>query len=171
MLAKPFEETYERLAPAVHRYLRRLTSSRVQAEELLQETFFKLHLEWESGTEIENVRAWLFRVATNLARSRGRSEQRALLRDGRHQPEQRIADFERDLGERQEIRRSFGRLSPRMRKVLLLFAEGFTYREIAEISGAEVEYVGVLLQRARAAFRRHYEERDDHGRQDIPGLR
>ena len=170
-MAKNFEETYERLAPAVYRYLRRLTNARVPAEDLLQETFFKLHLEWEAGTEIENVRAWLFRVATNLARSRGRAEQRALLRDGRHQPEQRISDFERNLGERQAIRRALVQLPPRMRQVLLLFSEGFTYREIAEIVGAEMEYVGVLLQRARAAFRRHYEERKDHGKQDIPKLR
>ena len=170
-MPRPFDETYERHAPAIYRYLRRLTNSRVQAEDLLQETFLKLHLEWEAGAEIENVRAWLFRVGTNLARSRGRSEQRALLRDGQHQPEQRIADFERDLGERQEIRRAFVQLPPRMRQVLLLFSEGFTYREIAEIVGAEVEYVGVLLHRARAGFRRHYEERNDHGRHDIPKLR
>ena len=170
-MAKPFEETYDRFAPAVYRYLRRLTNSRVQAEDVLQETFLKLHLEWQSGTEIENVRAWLFRVATNVARDRGRAEQRALLRDGRHQPEQRVADFERSLGERQMIRRALVQLPPRMRQVLLLFSEGFTYREIAEIVGAEVEYVGVLLQRARASFRRHYEERKDHGKQDISKLR
>jgi RNA polymerase sigma-70 factor (ECF subfamily) len=170
-VTKPFDDTYERLAPAIYRYLRRLTSSRVQAEDLLQETFLKLHVEWEAGAEIENVRAWLFRVATNAARSRGRAEQRALLRDSRHEPEQRIADFERTLGERQAIRRALAQLPPRMRQVLLLFSEGFTYREIAEIVGAEVEYVGVLLQRARAAFRRHYEERNDHGQQNISELR
>jgi RNA polymerase sigma-70 factor (ECF subfamily) len=170
-VGRSFEETYERLAPAVYRYLRRLTNSRVQAEDLLQETFFKLHLADEQGTEFENVRAWVFRVATNLARSRGRAEQRASLREGKFQPEQRIADFERDLGERQAIRRALIQLPPRMRQVLLLFSEGFSYREIAEIVGAEVEYVGVLLQRARASFRRHYEERNDHGTQDITKLR
>jgi RNA polymerase sigma-70 factor (ECF subfamily) len=170
-LGRPFEETYERHAPAVYRYLRRLTNSRVHAEDLLQEAFIKLHLAWDEGTEIENVRAWVFRVATNLARSRGRAEQRALLREGRYQPEQRVADFERNLGERQAIRRALSQLPPRMRQVLLLFSEGFTYREIAEIVGAEVEYVGVLLQRARASFRRHYEERNDHGQHNIPKLR
>ncbi len=49
-------------------------------------------------------------------------------------------------------------LPPRMRQVLLLQAEGFSYRETADIAGIESGYVGVLLQRARAEFRRAYED-------------
>ena len=45
-----------------------------------------------------------------------------------------------------------------MRQVLLLWSEGFSYREMADITGIEPGYVGVLLQRARAAFKKEYEQ-------------
>ena len=49
------------------------------------------------------------------------------------------------------------RLPPRMRQVLLLWSEGFTYREMADIAGIEPGYIGVLLQRSRAAFKKEFE--------------
>jgi DNA-directed RNA polymerase specialized sigma24 family protein len=42
----------------------------------------------------------------------------------------------------------------RGRLALLLFAEGFTYREIADILELAPGHVGVLIQRARDQFRR-----------------
>ncbi|HXG59009.1 MAG TPA: sigma factor-like helix-turn-helix DNA-binding protein, partial [Thermoanaerobaculia bacterium] len=61
---------------------------------------------------------------------------------------------------RQLTRRALRRLPPRMRQVLLLWSEGFTYREIGGITSIEPGYVGVLLQRARAVFKREFEQLD-----------
>ncbi|MFB3855502.1 MAG: RNA polymerase sigma factor [Vicinamibacterales bacterium] len=154
-----FDEIYAANGDAILRYLRRLTGSPHAAEELLQETFLKLH-ERPAGFEVlSNPRAWLFRVATNLASDRARNAQRAAEREqrwvqGRGAP---VVRFDRRLEQQEAILRALTEIPPRMRQVLLLSAEGWTYREIASIAGIEAGYVGVLLQRGRAAFARAYE--------------
>lgn len=152
-------DVFEQVAPALLRYLRRLTGSRSEAEELLQDTFLKLHVQMSSGVDLLNVRAWLFRVGTNAARDLER-ERRVRLRDAAFSSTSNVVDFEARLERQQLARRALRRLPRRMRQVLLLWSEGFSYREIAEITGIEPGYVGVLLQRARAAFRKEYADCD-----------
>src|SRR5260370_579586 len=75
-----FEEIYHEVAPSVYRYLRRLTGSRTHAEDILQETFMKLHGQLVAGANISHPRAWLFKVATNLSKDEKRNEIRSALR-------------------------------------------------------------------------------------------
>ena len=66
----------------IFRLLYRIAGTREEAEDLAQETFLRLHRSPElwKGTQPEprehNVRAWLYRVATNLAYNMLRSQQR-----------------------------------------------------------------------------------------------
>ncbi|HET7712904.1 MAG TPA: sigma-70 family RNA polymerase sigma factor [Thermoanaerobaculia bacterium] len=152
-----FREAFDSLAPAMFRYLRRLTGSRSDAEEIVQNAFLKLHVEMTRGVQPTNVKAWLFRVATNEARDLQR-ERVVRARDEALPRVTNVVDFESRLHAQQITRQALLRLPPRMRQVLLLWSEGFSYREIAEVTGIETGYVGVLLQRARAAFKREYEQ-------------
>jgi RNA polymerase sigma-70 factor (ECF subfamily) len=160
-LEPDFADLYRQFAPGVYRYLVRVCGSRLTAQDLLQETFLRLHLQLRQRAAITCPRPWLYRVAVHLARDHQRASQRAALRDGRYARDERIIDFQAAVERQDAVAHALARLTPRMRQVLLLFAEGFTYREIAEITGVECGYVGVLMQRARAAFRRHYEDQDD----------
>jgi len=162
-MTQDFDEIYQRHAAEVYRYLRRLVETRVKAQDILQETFLKLHLQLASSREIANVRAWLFHVATNLAHNRQRDELRASQREARHANGPRVADFHRQLEEQQLLQRALQQLPPQMRQALLLSAEGFKHREIAEITGIAVGYVSVLVSRGRAAFKESYQR--EHGRQ------
>jgi RNA polymerase sigma-70 factor (ECF subfamily) len=158
-----FDEIYNEVGPGIYRYLRRLTGSRAQAEDVLQETFMKLHGQLAGGIRISHPRAWLFQVATNLTKDEKRNEIRSVLREERYASQPTVVDFGSQLEIQQIVRRALDRMTPRMRQVLLLFSEGFTYREISEISGVEAAYVGVLLQRGRAAFKEYYEEEQGRG--------
>ena len=51
-LSLDFDEIYNEAGPGVYRYLRRLTGSRTIAEDILQETFMKLHAQLEAGVAI-----------------------------------------------------------------------------------------------------------------------
>ena len=152
-----FREIFDSDAPALLRYVRRLSGSRSDAEEIVQDTFLKLHCHLATGAELTNSRAWLFRVATNLTRDRER-ERHVRDREASQPAPQNVVDFEARLASQQLTRRALAKVRPRMRQVLLLWAEGFTYTEIAGIASIEPGYVGVLLQRARAAFKKEYEE-------------
>ena len=56
--------------------------------------------------------------------------------------------------QRSVIRAALATLSPRERELLLLQAEGFSYREIARVLGIRETSVGTLLRRARTQFAR-----------------
>lgn len=152
-----FREVFESHGPALLRYLRRLAGSRADAEEIVQDTFLKLHCQLSAGAEILNVRAWLFRVGTNAARDLERERRVRAREDSNAVSSVSVIDFEEHLQRQQLTRRALRALPRRMRQVLLLWSDGFSYREISEITGIEPGYVGVLLQRARAAFRSEYE--------------
>jgi RNA polymerase sigma-70 factor (ECF subfamily) len=62
--------------PEIYRYLRRLTWRASGADDLVQETFLRAYRAWPTLAADANVRAWLFAIATNLARNHFRSEAR-----------------------------------------------------------------------------------------------
>jgi RNA polymerase sigma-70 factor, ECF subfamily len=72
-----FEEEALDLADQVYRVARRLVSSREEAEDLVQETYSRAFRSWHSFQPGTNLRAWLFRILTNLNIDRGRRLQRA----------------------------------------------------------------------------------------------
>jgi RNA polymerase sigma-70 factor (ECF subfamily) len=72
-----FEEEVLELADQVYRVARRLVRTQEEAEDLVQETYARAFRSWRSYTPGTNLRAWLFRILTNLNIDRGRREQRA----------------------------------------------------------------------------------------------
>jgi len=61
----------------IYRFLRRVTGRRDIAEDLCQETFLRAFRAYKTKDVEGNPRAWLFVIATNLARNHARSERRA----------------------------------------------------------------------------------------------
>jgi RNA polymerase sigma-70 factor, ECF subfamily len=72
-----FEEEALELSDQVYQVARRLTGSREEAEDLVQETFARAFRAWRSFEPGTNLRAWLFRILTNLNIDRGRKIQRS----------------------------------------------------------------------------------------------
>ncbi len=72
-----FEEEALELADQMYRVARRLVGSREEAEDLVQDAYARAFRSWRSFTPGTNLRAWLFRILTNLNIDRGRREQRA----------------------------------------------------------------------------------------------
>jgi RNA polymerase sigma-70 factor (ECF subfamily) len=60
----------------VYGVARRLVGSREEAEDLVQETYARAFRSWRSFQPGTNLRAWLFRILTNLNIDRGRKVQR-----------------------------------------------------------------------------------------------
>jgi len=71
-----FEEEVLELADQAYRVARRLSPSQEEAEDLVQETFARAFRSWRQYTPGTNLRAWLFRILTNLNIDRGRKVQR-----------------------------------------------------------------------------------------------
>jgi RNA polymerase sigma-70 factor (ECF subfamily) len=71
-----FEEEVLELADQAYRVARRLAPTQEEAEDLVQETFARAFRSWRQYTPGTNLRAWLFRILTNLNIDRGRKVQR-----------------------------------------------------------------------------------------------
>jgi RNA polymerase sigma-70 factor (ECF subfamily) len=147
------------------RYLDRLSGDPELAADLAQEAFMRLYLR---GGLPDTPSAWLISVAMNLLRSdrSTRSRRHRLLTEARSRhalgdprpgpDEQAVAS---ETGHR--VRATLQRLPDRERKLLLLQAEGYSYREIAVALGLHEASVGSLLARARREFHAVYEEKVD----------
>jgi RNA polymerase sigma-70 factor (ECF subfamily) len=72
----PFDDVVAAHHPEIYRYLRRLTFRATEADDLAQETFLRAYRAWQTLAPDANVRAWLFAIATNLARNHFRAESR-----------------------------------------------------------------------------------------------
>jgi RNA polymerase sigma-70 factor (ECF subfamily) len=100
------------------------------------------------------LRAWLARVATNLAIDWWRRERRQGTIDlARH-----LEAEPSPVVERVDLERALGRLSRTDRELLLALASGFTYRDLAEREGATVEAIRQRVARARARLLIQMEE-------------
>jgi RNA polymerase sigma-70 factor (ECF subfamily) len=71
-----FEEEALGLSDQVYGVARRLVGSREEADDLVQETYARAFRSWRSFQPGTNLRAWLFRILTNLNIDRGRKVQR-----------------------------------------------------------------------------------------------
>jgi RNA polymerase sigma-70 factor (ECF subfamily) len=151
-------QLYEEARQDVYHYLLRLGLNPAHAQEATQEVFLRLHRALSGGESIRNPRAWIFRVAHNLAVSQHAAAERWMpLEPG---VEAALTDRgpgpERDAIQRQRAERlqaALAELSPQQRKCLYLRAEGLRYREIAETVGVGISTVSQFLTRAIARLR------------------
>jgi RNA polymerase sigma-70 factor (ECF subfamily) len=156
-LEQKVTQLFETLRDPVYRYLVVSFDNPAEAEEITQEAFFRLYRQLRSGQTVENARAWVFRVAHNLAVDRLRDSDKITLidsttwdeiaesrQDTALNPEQRLLQLEKF----ERLHGAMGLLSHQQRQCLQLRAEGFRYREIAEILGIDISSVYEFLRRA-----------------------
>jgi RNA polymerase sigma-70 factor, ECF subfamily len=137
------------------RYLHRKVWDPERARDLAQEAFARALDGSAGGAGPTNPRAWLFRIAANLAHDEARSAVRqkrhlTLLKAessgaGEIDP---IEELDRQAREG-AARRALEQLSERDREVLLLWDAGLSYTEIAAQTGLAVGAIGTTLARAR----------------------
>lgn len=160
-----FVELYDAHFTRVYRYMDRLSGDPDLAADIAQETFIKLY---HRGSIPDTPGAWLVTVAMNLFRNAHATHSRrrhllnvvpdaAMFSD--RAVETTPSAETRALQER--VRRALDRVPERDRHLLLLRAEGYSYREIAAALQIQETSVGTLLARAKRAFRDNYEARAD----------
>ena len=157
-----FVELFDAHFHRLFRYLDRLSGDPDVAADVAQDAFVRLY---KRGSVPDTAGAWLVSVAMNLFRNVQSTKRRRfrLLTPGRAErvhsdaapsPDQRV---ERDEIQ-QRVRLSIDQLPEREQRMLLLRAEGFSYREIAIALDISEASVGTLLARAQRQFRQRYQD-------------
>lgn len=147
-----FRGFYDRNARGLWAYLARVTGDREQADDLLQETFYRF-LRAASTFESESHRRnSLYRIATNLVHdARRRSQSHAAVVSSGDEIEKLSAGDQAGATERSaDLTRALASLKPRERAMLwLAYAEGASHDEIAGAMGIRVASLKPMLFRAR----------------------
>ena len=158
--AAAFDKLFERWKGPLLRYLDRIVHDPASAEELVQETFLRVHRARDRYLAEAKFSTWLYRIATNLAfnelrrpASRKRHMSTEELQESAELPTRQPGPEEivhaRLLGE--ALSAEFSELPERQRVALWLCAvEGLSYLEIADVLETTSKSIKALIHRARA---------------------
>lgn len=151
-----FRAFYERTARPLWSYLSRITGDPQQADDVLQEAYYRFY---RAGARHENEthrRNSLFQIATNLVRDgarRAKGHTEVPLQDestARALPASAAPVPDRQAAIRTDLARGMKQLEPVQREMLwLAYAQGASHEEIAEILGLRAVSIRTLLLRAR----------------------
>lgn len=174
-----FEALVTYYEPRIRRMLYGLTNDVQLTQDLCQETFLSAYraLPRMNGEELRFA-PWLYRIALNQVRSEWRRRKHVTvvsfslpLGSGDEAFDESGEDylvseeqFEERVVERDIVQHVLARLPPTSALCLLLDAEGFSYKEIAETLQESLAAIRSRLSRARQAFQRIYNSLDQEGR-------
>ena len=150
------KESFEREAFPIMRMLYRtalrLTRNQHDAEDLLQNTVLRAYNFYDKFQPGTSFKAWIFKIMTNLFINDYRKHSKepfvvALENQADFEPDPEKLFFDSVLDD--DIRKAIEELPDAYRLTFLLSTEGFSYKEIAQITNANVGTVMSRLHRAR----------------------
>lgn len=162
-----FETAAERHRRELHLHCYRMLASYDEADDAVQDSYLKA---WRNQDQFDgtNLRAWLYKVATNVCLDRIRSRQRrvSILHSAAEvpwltpYPDTVLDGPDVTYVERETIELAFlvalQVLPPRQRAALLAREVlGLTAAETADLLGTSVAATNSALQRAREAMKKH----------------
>jgi RNA polymerase sigma-70 factor (ECF subfamily) len=166
-LERRFEQEAMPLLPGLYSAAYRLSRNAADAEDLVQETYlraFRSFHQFEPGT---NLKAWLYRILTNTFINTYRKRQRepqtisddevedwylySKMTEEGFEPSAEASVLESIPDE--DVQEALASLPEQFRiAVLLADVEGFSYKEIADITGVPIGTVMSRLHRGRKAL-------------------
>jgi RNA polymerase sigma factor (sigma-70 family) len=147
MTAEDYNDCVKLYADGLYRFMLKSTRQTEDARDLVQSSFEKL---WEHRNEVNvlKCKSYLFTIAyhkmIDLNRKNSRMEFRETLPDKMEAPSGNAPRL------KELLEKALNRLNERQRSLVLLKDyEGYSYEEIAEITGLNITQVKVTLHRAR----------------------
>jgi RNA polymerase sigma-70 factor (ECF subfamily) len=168
-----YEVLYDRYSPVVMGFALKITGDYALAEEIVQETFWRV---WQKAESFEVRRGaftgWFFSIARNLSIDLlRRRRMQAPSSDDTEQRIEQAVDPQADVAEiawsgvrHQQVRSAIETLPPEQRRVIeMAFFRGMTRQEIAQAIG---EPLGTVHTRARLALQKLHEALQTQGFED-----
>ena len=158
-------EMFQKKMKFIHKYLIKLGCSQDNAEDIVQDTFYKA-LKYIDGIQADKLSSWLFRVAINkyydLCRKNSRNMQLSIdekifkesLTDN-----MLVEDFILNIEKKEEILKILNSISDIHKNLLFFKYEmGLSYKEIAELLDINENTVKTYLFRAREQFKKNWRD-------------
>ena len=144
-----FVQLFEENRAGIRRLCYGYLNSASEVDDLFQEIMTNVWNALPSFRGDARITTWLYRIAVNTA----------IIHRRKHRPVEALrvvadarASAEQDLEQREELEllhRAIAQLDDRNRLIVSLLLEGISYKEIADITGISVNYVGVKIVRIK----------------------
>lgn len=161
---KQFVAAYDKHSDAIFRYCYYRVFDKEKAQDYMQEAFSRT---WEylmKGGEIENIRAFVYRTASNIIIDESRKKKSLsldTLMESGFTPNVDTRESTQDYFSSQEVIAIIQSLSEKYRDVLLLkYVDEFSTKEIAEIIGEKENNVYIRLHRGIAQVKEAIEQKE-----------
>ena len=153
MTIKEYNRSVEEYADSVYRFIRANLKDEDRANDIVQDSFEKL---WRNVAEIEYTvaKSWLFSTAYHTMIDIIRKEKRITPLEESHENNFLSESQYSDLNE--ILHKALDRLPDQQKSsVLLRDYEGYSYKEIGEITGLSEAQVKINIYRGRLALRNY----------------
>ena len=147
MTPTEYNECVDAHADQLFRYCNGLTRNQADADDLVQTAFKKL---WENRKRLERqvAKSWLFRTAYRSMIDDYRKVKRE--REYRNSQEERATEFQSSIEDQDLIRKALQVLTDEQKNLILLRDyEGYSYKELCDITGMSMSNVKITLFRCR----------------------
>lgn len=151
---KTFEDIYAENHAKLNRLAIRMVDDKENAADIVQEVFTALYEKLVGGATLLYLNTWLYRVTINKCTDH-------LNRQKRYRPLEELKDVpvEDRLPERAEkerfVQQALSKLKPTERALLVLYSEGFSYKEMSDSTGIRFSSVGKTLARSLVKMEEH----------------
>lgn len=151
---RAFDQLYDLVSPQVYGLVRKVLQNPAQAEEVTQEVLIEL---WRTATRFDPSRGslttWVLTLAHRRAVDRVRSERASTDRDrdvtagSASVAYDQVEDEVIDKLEHERVKRCMGSLTQLQREaVMLAYYAGHTYREVADLLGANLATIKTRMR-------------------------
>lgn len=156
-----FIKAYDDYSDAIFRHCYFRVFERERAKELMQETFIKTWEYLQRGKAVDNLKAFLYKVANNIIIDESRKKKAGSLEAMQEQgfdPADDTANKLVNLMEGKELIRLVNQLDEKYRQpILMKYLDDLSIDEIAEAIGETANNVSVRIHRGLEKIKENYE--------------
>ena len=138
-----FEKTYRNFYPKLFRIAAKLLQDSEGAKDVVQDVFTSYFHVVQDKKTINDLEKWLVRSTINKGVDYKRKNARLVVLENM-QTNESIGENQNDAS---EILNVVERLDKKEKTMVVLYSEGYSYKEIAEITGRNFNSVGKTLSR------------------------
>lgn len=145
-----FEKTYRSYYPKLFRIATKMLQDPESAKDVVQDVFTAYYFAMNNEKVIRDTKNWLIRSTINKGIDYKRKTARTVAMES-PQPE----SDETPNDDTSDILNTIAHLSEKEQTLVVLYSEGYSYKEIAEMTGRNLHSVGKTLSRTLYKIKKH----------------
>ena len=145
-----FEKTYQSYYPKLFRIATKMLKATEDAKDVVQDVFTAYYFAMNNEKVIRDTKNWLVRSTINKGIDYKRKMARTVTM------ENPLPDTKESLqDEASDILNAIAHLNEKEQTLVILYSEGYSYKEIAEMTGRNLPSIGKTLSRIMDKIKKH----------------